>query len=210
MSHSLLESVLELMMVRWYTSLIGKYASLEPLIHHLRAKKVLRAAHVSADSRSIITLSKPSSPHVLYAGSSAGLTRLSAYLMWVIAHRVQLTQQTFTQMSSENTIPVSPKYLPPRNTLSHTPLVSVSPADMKLKILDVLQGAQLDPSANIASATTEGESIMLHPTSVTWSRAARRHAAQTQDGPSAARRISSRAPYRHVTPDADLRRAHEP
>ncbi|WVO19840.1 uncharacterized protein IAS62_001130 [Cryptococcus decagattii] len=144
----------------WYTTLVGKYSSLQPLIETLRDLKI---------DNYFITNIKQSRTSRWILGWSHTTTRLPDS---ITRPYVIMENTTFTQL------------LPSSNTVRFYAPPTVSFATLKAKVLDVLRTVALDPSNDSPDpAQYEGEtqdSILIAPRINTWSRAARRMAARQE------------------------------
>lgn len=144
----------------WYTTLVGKYSSLQPLIEILRDLKI---------DNYFITNIKQSRTSRWILGWSHTTTRLPDSITRPYAI---MENTTFAQL------------LPSSNTVRFHAPPTVSSATLKAKVLDVLRTVALDPSKDSPDPSQyEGEtqdSILIAPRINTWSRAARRMAARQE------------------------------
>ncbi|OCF38557.1 hypothetical protein I317_07667 [Kwoniella heveanensis CBS 569] len=154
---------------RWYTSLIGKYTSLHPLVELLRKHKI--------------------DNYMLRNIRQAKTTR------WILGWSHHPSRLPDNLARPDDVIPNTSfaKLLPPSNTLNHRPQPAVPLDDLRRTVLAVLAGISLlsepaDRSAPVSPHPAERDEgggveddIMLAPTKNTWSRAARRQAARRTD-----------------------------
>ncbi|WVR05733.1 hypothetical protein IAU60_002758 [Kwoniella sp. DSM 27419] len=145
----------------WFTSLIGKFSSLQPLVDLLRQKKMdnyfVRNIRQAKTTRWIL-----------------GWSHQTSRLPDSIARPEDVTPNTaFTRL------------LPTPNTFDHKPSPPMLLDDIRQSVVDVLLTIQLNPSKESTDrAQYESDdlsTILLEPTSNTWSRAARRQAARAAD-----------------------------
>ncbi|AAW42333.1 conserved hypothetical protein [Cryptococcus deneoformans JEC21] len=144
----------------WYTTLVGKYSSLQPLIETLREFKI--------DNYFVINM-KQSRTSRWILGWSHTMTRLPDSITRPYAI---MENTTFAQL------------LPSSNTVRFNAPPPVSLTTLKAKVLDVLRTVALDPSKDSPDPSQyEGEtqnSVLISPRINTWSRAARRMAARQE------------------------------
>ncbi|WWC86060.1 uncharacterized protein L201_000931 [Kwoniella dendrophila CBS 6074] len=140
---------------RWFTSLIGKYSSLTPLVDQLRRNKIdnylLKSIKQSKTTRWIL-------------GWSYSPIRLPDALA---RPEEVLSTTSFSRL------------LPQPNTFSHKPQPAVPVEDLKRKVTDVLHSISIDfryPSSDTANCNEDQEKpvITIRPKLNTWSRSARR------------------------------------
>ncbi|WRT63970.1 uncharacterized protein IL334_000897 [Kwoniella shivajii] len=145
---------------RWYTSLIGKYSSLSPLVELLKVNKIdnylLKNIRQSKTTRWIL-----------------GWSHCSNRLPDNLARPEDVISNTsFSRL------------LPHPNTFHHKPQPSIPLEELKEKILQVLQGIQLDHSSvsHQADCQEADDKLMyIQPMINTWSRSARRAVLRQQD-----------------------------
>ncbi|KAK1925018.1 hypothetical protein DB88DRAFT_525720 [Papiliotrema laurentii] len=142
---------------RWYTSLIGIYASLQPLVDLLRSYKI---------DNYFVKIIKPSHTTRWVLGWSFGDIRLP---------------DTLTRPDSLIAGTSYTKLISTSNTLRHTPLHPPLPLDqLREAVIAVLKSIKLGPGSSGSNLFKDG--IVLQPSTNTWSRAARRQAAREQTG----------------------------
>ncbi|WVQ85337.1 hypothetical protein IAT38_007502 [Cryptococcus sp. DSM 104549] len=147
---------------RWFTSLIGKYSSLRPLVDLLGELKItnyfVKSIKQARTSRWII-------------GWSHTYTRLPER----ITHPDTIIPHTsFASM------------LPPSNTFTHKPQPPIPLSTLRESLLALLRDISLDPTKESEPAEygvdgdgkEDKDDITISPRSITWSRAARRQAAR--------------------------------
>ncbi|WVW82082.1 hypothetical protein I302_104087 [Kwoniella bestiolae CBS 10118] len=146
---------------RWYTSLIGKYSSLTPLIELLREHKIdnylLKSIKQSKTTRWIL-------------GWSYSSIRIS--------DNIARPEEIIPNTSFSRLIPLP-------NSFTHKPQPAIPNEELKQKIQDVLKSANLVP---LSLSTSQGEgqdenTVMIEPKINTWSRAARRALARKTERP---------------------------
>nr|ODO02552.1 hypothetical protein L204_01289 [Cryptococcus depauperatus CBS 7855] len=145
---------------RWYTSLVGKYSSLGPLVDLLRGSQIdnyfIKPIKQARTSRWII-------------GWSHG--------PWRLPDSVSRPEQIFSNTSFA-------RLLPPSNTYILTPLPRLPISDLKGKIVDILKTIDMNPSNGSSDPAEYDQSnpniITVAPSVISWSRAARRQAARSE------------------------------
>ncbi|ORY33763.1 hypothetical protein BCR39DRAFT_519100 [Naematelia encephala] len=143
----------------WYTSLIGKYSSLQPLVDLLCENQV---------ENYFIRSIKPAKT-----------------VRWILAwsHSPSRLPDRITRPDDLSPGTSYTRLFPPPNTLSHTPSnPPMTLLELHSKIFPIIQSIQLSPPpigiSNPISEWTDENTILLTPYLNTWSRAARRQAAR--------------------------------
>ncbi|GFZ46189.1 hypothetical protein JCM24511_04436 [Saitozyma sp. JCM 24511] len=145
---------------RWYTSLIGRYSSLAPLVDLLRKHQV--------DNYFIKSIKQARTAR------------------WILGWSHAATRLPDTLTRPANLIPGTSfaRLLPPPNTFHHSPHPPVSLDELRTRLNDVVSAIGLAADSTLAAApapaaASEPRDILyLAPRSNTWSRAARRQAAR--------------------------------
>ncbi|WVF70753.1 hypothetical protein IAT40_005547 [Kwoniella sp. CBS 6097] len=142
---------------RWYTSLIGKYTSLQPLVELLRKHKI--------------------DNYMLKNIRQAKTTR------WILGWSHHPSRLPDNLARPDDVIPNTSfaRLLPSPNSLTHKTQPAIPLESLRQTIMAVLEGISLAPPQTMISDAAHSEekgAISLAPTSNTWSRAARRQAAR--------------------------------
>ncbi|WWD09200.1 hypothetical protein V865_007322 [Kwoniella europaea PYCC6329] len=133
---------------RWYTTLIGKYASLSALVELLRQNKIdnylLKGIKQSKTTRWIL-----------------GWSHSSLRIPDNIARPEEVIPNTsFSRL------------IPQPNTFTHKPQPAIPIEELRQKVVDVLQNISLHYEP--IDGDEEGNDVVMEPINNTWSRAARR------------------------------------
>ncbi|WWD17985.1 hypothetical protein CI109_102431 [Kwoniella shandongensis] len=164
----------------WYTSLIGKFSSLAPLIDLLRKHKI--------------------DNYLLKSIKQAKTTR------WILGWSHTATRLPDRLARPELVIPNTAfaRLLPAPNYYNHRPRPSVPLDQLRKTVIDVFKNINLDPADNSSDPASfvshdddrEEETlnvIIISPISNTWSRAARRLAARQVEAVSSAPAVTTGA-----------------
>nr|XP_018999717.1 uncharacterized protein I203_07602 [Kwoniella mangroviensis CBS 8507]OCF63178.1 hypothetical protein I203_07602 [Kwoniella mangroviensis CBS 8507] len=153
---------------RWYTSLIGKYASLSALVELLRQNKIdnylLKSIKLSKTTRWILGWSHSSIriPDVSYSRRVETLAHLNDFtpLQNIARPEEVIPNTSFTRL------------IPQPNTFTHKPQPAIPIEELRQKVLNILQSISLHYEP--IDGDEEGNGVIIEPINNTWSRAARR------------------------------------
>nr|XP_019014743.1 uncharacterized protein I206_00829 [Kwoniella pini CBS 10737]OCF53524.1 hypothetical protein I206_00829 [Kwoniella pini CBS 10737] len=149
----------------WYTSLIGKFSSLSPLVELLRKNKV--------DNYLLKNIKQ------------------SKTVRWILGWSFSSIRIPDTIARPEDVVPNTSftRLLPPPNTFSHRPEPGIPIDELQKRVIEVLKSISLDPSntsldpAEYKVDDSETSTIILNPLSNSWSRSARRAQARLPSVP---------------------------
>lgn len=155
----------------WYTSLIGKYASLQPLVHFLKERCV------SPGNASPKPSTTEQNAHASQVNNYFVKTiRQARTSRWILGWSFSPVRLPDSLTRPDVLVPGTSfaHLLPPATTISHTPVPPVNSAALRERVITVLH--TIDMPVEWDNSSEGASAAVLVPVLITWSRAARRQA----------------------------------